>query len=72
MSKIEKEYYHKIGNEYFSDTETLQNRKLRELIEKRIKDGNELCQELFAKGTTHPSIESEIEALEEILEESKK
>lgn len=49
-----------------------QNQKLRELIEKRIKDGNELCQELFDKGVTHPSCESEIETLQELLEESKK
>lgn len=47
------------------------NRKIVERLKKRIKDGNELCQELFDKGVAHPSMESEIEALEEILGEEK-
>jgi len=49
--------------------EAIINEKIVERLRKRIKDGNELCKELFDKGVVHPSMESEIEALEEILGE---
>jgi len=46
--------------------------KLRELLEERIKSGDDLCDHLSSQGESPSTVENEVKALRQLLEESQK